>query len=141
MPDTIRYAADVVCLRGDEVLLIERGWPPHKGELALAGGHVDPGETSRRAAVRELFEETGVRVSEDALQLIGVYDEPGRDPRGWYVSVAYLVDVPPDTTAQAGDDAATVQWRPLADPGPLAFDHSAIVRAARMLRAPGPEPI
>ncbi|MEV6687616.1 NUDIX hydrolase [Streptomyces sp. NPDC051130] len=130
MPETIRYTADVVCIRGNDVLVIERGWPPHQGMLALPGGHVDPGETSRQAAARELFEETGVHVALDALVLIGVYDAPERDPRGRYVTVAYAATVPADTTATAGDDATAVRWVPLDAPGYLAFDHGEIVHAA-----------
>jgi 8-oxo-dGTP diphosphatase len=129
-PETIRYTADVVCVRDGAVLLIERGWPPHKGRLALPGGHVDPGETSRTAAARELLEETGVRVDPDDLTLIGIYDTPDRDPRGRYVTAAYLVTVPHDTTAHAGDDAAAIRWTPLDNTGRLAFDHSDIVAAA-----------
>ncbi|MFE1130804.1 NUDIX domain-containing protein [Streptomyces albidoflavus] len=129
--ETIRYTADVVCLRGDDVLVIRRGWEPHKDELALPGGHVDPGETSRAAAARELHEETGVRVAAEGLDLIGVYDRPDRDPRGRYVSVAYAVTVAEDTVAQAGTDATAVQWVPLAEPGALAFDHGEIVADAR----------
>ncbi|MEU5040873.1 NUDIX hydrolase [Streptomyces griseorubiginosus] len=129
--ETIRYTADVVCVRDGAVLLIERGWPPHQGQFALPGGHVDPGETSRAAAARELLEETGVQVDADDLTLIGVYDTPDRDPRGRYVTAAYLVTVPADTIAQAGDDAAAIRWTPLDDPGSLAFDHGEIVAAAR----------
>ncbi|MGW5172935.1 NUDIX domain-containing protein [Streptomyces sp. NPDC004082] len=129
--ESIRYTADVVCIRGGAVLLIERGWPPHKGRLALPGGHVDPGETSRAAAARELLEETGVHVDADDLTLIGIYDAPDRDPRGRYVTAAYLVTVPNDTTAHAGDDAAAVRWVPLNDTSSLAFDHAEIVTAAR----------
>ncbi|WP_328494961.1 NUDIX hydrolase [Streptomyces sp. NBC_00414] len=129
--ETIRYTADVVCIRDGALLLIERGWPPHKGQFALPGGHVDPGETSRTAAARELLEETGVRVDADDLDLIGVFDTPDRDPRGRYVTAAYLVTVPADTIARAGDDAAAVRWMPLDDTGHLAFDHGAIVAAAR----------
>ncbi|MEU3060200.1 NUDIX hydrolase [Streptomyces subrutilus] len=128
--ETIRYTADVVVIRGGDVLVIERGWPPHKGKLALPGGHVDAGETSLAAAARELLEETGVRVEADALTLVGVYDGVGRDPRGRYVSVAYAVTVPTDTTALAGDDAVAVRWVPLAAPGELAFDHARIVADA-----------
>ena len=131
--ETIRYTADVVCIRDDrEVLLIQRGWPPHEGQLALPGGHVDSGETSRAAAARELVEETGVLVAEEDLVLVGVYDAPDRDPRGRYVTAAYVASVPAGTTAQAGDDAAAVQWVPLdavlADS--LAFDHHSIVADA-----------
>ncbi|MFC8505557.1 NUDIX domain-containing protein [Streptomyces sp. NPDC057411] len=128
--ETIRYTADVVCLRGGSVLLIERGWPPHQGRLALPGGHVDPGETSRAAAARELMEETGIRVREDELTLIGIYDTPDRDPRGRYVTAAYLVTVPDNTTAHAGDDATAIRWAPLTAPGDMAFDHGQIVTDA-----------
>lgn len=128
--ETVRYTADVVCIRDGHVLTIERGWPPHQGQLALPGGHVDPGETSRAAAARELLEETGVRIDPATLTLIGVYDTPDRDPRGRYITVAYQATVPTDTIAQAGDDAAAVQWVPLAAPGDLAFDHNQIVTDA-----------
>jgi ADP-ribose pyrophosphatase YjhB (NUDIX family) len=128
--ETLRYTADVVCMRGDHVLTIERGWPPHQGQFALPGGHVDPGETSRAAAARELLEETGLQVDAAELTLVGVYDTPDRDPRGRYVTVAYLATVPAGTTAQAGDDAVAVRWVPVDEPGDLAFDHSRIVADA-----------
>jgi 8-oxo-dGTP diphosphatase len=135
--ETIRYTADVVCIRGGDVLLIERGCPPHMGQLALPGGHVDPGETSRAAAARELLEETGIGVDPYDLSLIGVYDVPGRDPRGRYVTAAYLVVVPDGITARAGDDAAAVRWVPLDNARGLAFDHTDIVTSARYrLRTP-----
>ena len=127
------YTADVVCVRGDEVLLIKRGWPPYEGSWALAGGHCDAGETSRAAAARELFEETGVVAGAAALIPLGVFDDPDRDPRGRYVTVAYLAVVPADTEATAGDDAAAVRWAPLDSPGEdLAFDHALILDAARL---------
>ena len=130
--EPIRYTADVVCVRGGDVLLIQRGWPPHKGQLAFPGGHVDVGERSRDAASRELFEETGVRVAPGALTLVGIYDAPDRDPRGRYISAAYLAVVPAGTTAIAGDDAAAVRWVPIDSPGEdLAFDHATILADAR----------
>lgn len=132
-PESIRYTADVVCVRGDEVLLIERGWPPFAGMLALPGGHVDKGETAREAAVRELAEETGVFVPDDSAEIVmlGVFDAPGRDPRGRYVSVAYLIRVPESTRAVAGDDARSVRWVFIDGAPTLAFDHNEIINAAR----------
>ncbi|MFE7429056.1 NUDIX domain-containing protein [Streptomyces sp. NPDC057545] len=131
--ETIRYTADVITMRPDgSVLLIERGWDPYEGHWALPGGHVDPGETSREAAARELLEETGVRVDPAHLRQIGVYDAPGRDPRGRYVTVAYTVTVPADTIARAGDDARAAGWWSRDALPPLAFDHADILAAARV---------
>jgi len=50
----------VICFRGDDVLLIKRGTPPRKDEWSIPGGRIEGGETERDAALRELFEETGV---------------------------------------------------------------------------------
>ncbi|MGY5634183.1 NUDIX domain-containing protein [Streptomyces sp. UC1A3] len=132
--ETVHYTADVVCFRGGDVLMIERRWPPFEGRFALPGGHVDPGETPRDAAVRELLEETGVQVHADDLTLVGVYDDPGRDPRGRYVTVAYAVAVPAGTDAVAGTDAAAVRWLPAGAPGDLAFDHARILSDASRQR-------
>ncbi|GLP64282.1 DNA hydrolase [Streptomyces sp. TUS-ST3] len=132
--ESIRYTADVVLLTGNrgagrlpfDVLLIERGWAPFKGQWALPGGHVDPGETSRDAAARELAEETGIQVDASVLRQLGVYDAPGRDPRGRYVTVAYVAIVDRLVPA-AGDDAAAARWWPLNDLPELAFDHADIL--------------
>jgi 8-oxo-dGTP diphosphatase len=109
-----------------DVLLIERGWAPFEGRWALPGGHVDRGETSRAAAARELAEETGVEVDPAALKQLGVYDEPRRDPRGRYVTVAYLAQVERVVPA-AGDDARAARWFPLNKLPVLAFDHADIL--------------
>ncbi|MGW0930317.1 NUDIX domain-containing protein [Streptomyces sp. NPDC002644] len=129
--ETIRYTADVVVTTTDGyVLLIKRAWDPHKNQWALPGGHVDPGETSRAAAARELGEEAGVYAAEGELLQVGTFDAPGRDPRGRYVTVAYQLTVLPGTIAEAGDDAAHAEWWPLAALPALAFDHADIIRAA-----------
>ncbi|MEV7107399.1 NUDIX domain-containing protein [Streptomyces atroolivaceus] len=129
--ETIRYTADVVVTTTDGyVLLIERGWDPHAGQWALPGGHVDPGETSRAAAARELAEEAGVYAAPEELTQVGTWDAPGRDPRGRYVTVAYQLTVISGLPAEAGDDAVNVRWWPLNDLPPLAFDHAVIIAAA-----------
>ncbi|MFJ2191569.1 NUDIX domain-containing protein [Kitasatospora sp. NPDC087861] len=141
--ESIRYTADVVTTTPDgRVLLIERGWPPYEGAWALPGGHVDPGETSRDAAARELEEETGVRVDAADLLQLGVWDKPGRDPRGRYVTVAYLAVIPADTPITAGDDARAARWwRFDGLPEQLAFDHAAILATALRGEPANPDPI
>lgn len=139
--DAWRFTADVVAVDPDgRVLLIERRWEPFTGRWALPGGHVDPGEGSRKAAARELAEETGVRVDAADLTPIGTFNAPGRDPRGRYSTDAYLAWVPADTVAVADDDAVNVRWVDLGaalEDGSLAFDHADILRAAARLLAGG----
>jgi 8-oxo-dGTP diphosphatase len=91
----------------------------------LPGGYVEDRERTRDAAVRELEEETGVRSSD--LALVGVYDDPHRDPRGWTVSVAYAVNFAERTPAKGGDDAREARWFPVGALPPLAFDHGLII--------------
>lgn len=128
--ETIRYTADVVVTTTDGyVLLIQRGWDPFAGQWALPGGHVDAGETSRDAAARELAEEAGVHAAPEELDQIGVFDQPDRDPRGRYVTVAYHLTVIPGTIVEAGDDATNAQWWPVNALPHLAFDHADILAA------------
>jgi 8-oxo-dGTP diphosphatase len=127
--EVIKLTADVVAVAEGKVLLIKRGWDPFKGCWALPGGHVDEGETARDAARRELDEETGVIMHSDFIE-IGAFHEPGRDPRGRYVTVAYRADLEWGVIPFAGDDAVEARWWPLDALPPLAFDHADIIAAA-----------
>jgi len=116
-----------------EVLLIRRKQPPFEGRWALPGGFVEPHEPLEDAARRELWEETNVEPAR--LEQLHTFGAPGRDPRGWTVSVAYLAILDEGAAqalrATAGDDAAEVGWFDLCDPPPLAFDHANILACAR----------
>lgn len=120
-----------------EVLLVRRGNDPFKGCWALPGGFMEMDETIEHCAVRELEEETHLKVSEKDLRLIGVYSAPGRDPRGRTVTAAYAVSgkwiEESGKIAVAGDDAAEVRWWPLNALPPLAFDHAEIVSDGQRL--------
>ncbi len=50
----------VICFRGDDVLLIQRGKAPRKGDWSIPGGRIEAGETEQDAALRELMEETAI---------------------------------------------------------------------------------
>ncbi len=122
---------DVVLLAGEAprgILLIQRLNSPFAGMWALPGGFVEEGEAVTVAAERELLEETGVRVS--GLRLLGVYDTPGRDPRGWSVSVVYVLAVEQELAAEGGDDAGDARWFASDMLPELAFDHKLIVEDA-----------
>ncbi len=130
------------------VLLIQRKGHPFLGQYALPGGFAKPDETIEDTARRELFEETSVRVSE--LEPIGLFSKPGRDPRGWVVSQAFLaVTAASEVRLKSGDDAADALWfhiaqedgalllRSCSDPNivldathDLAFDHGEVLLKA-----------
>ena len=123
--------ADVVLISRDvkpRVLLIQRKKEPFAGAWALPGGFVDANERLEDAARRELREETGLEV--DALEQLYTAGDPGRDPRGWTVSIAFLGRTK-RLRANAGDDAAAVAWFPLDELPPLAFDHAMLLERAR----------
>jgi 8-oxo-dGTP diphosphatase len=112
------------------VLLIQRKSDPFAGSWALPGGFVEEGERLADAARRELREETGVTVAE--LEQLYTAGDPGRDPRGWTVSVVFLAKVDFDAvTAVAADDAGEVGWFPLDGLPALAFDHDMILGRVR----------
>ena len=130
--ERVRLTADVVVTTLDGyVVLVKRGWEPFEGMWALPGGHVDQGERIRAAGARELAEEAGIHASPEDLVQVDIFDAPGRDPRGRYVTVAYHLEVLPDTKSVAGDDAVAVMWWPLNDLPPLAFDHAEIIERVK----------
>ena len=132
MPKTPLLTTDcVVCDRAGRIMLIRRGNKPFKGGYALPGGFVDIGETVEAACRREVLEEAGVAVSE--LQLVGVYSDPGRDPRGHTVSVAYLARLPDAPKPKAGSDAEAAEWVKDWRNLDLAFDHAKIIADAEKI--------
>ncbi|HEX3714389.1 MAG TPA: NUDIX domain-containing protein [Trebonia sp.] len=130
----LRLAVDLAILTVREnqlnVLVIERGHDPYRGKVALPGGFLLVDEDLRDAAERELAEETGLDGKSLHLEQLAAYGDPGRDPRGRVVSLAYLAIAPDLPVPSAGSDARTASWSPAADVGGLAFDHSAILADA-----------
>lgn len=115
-----------------QVLLVERGKTPFLGMSALPGGYVREGETLDDTALRELKEETGLDGGRLHLEQLQTFGDPGRDPRGRVITVAYLALGPDLPAPVAGTDARFARWAPVdeIDPAELAFDHARILTAA-----------
>ncbi len=141
IPDGV--AADVVLFvtgannAGLKILLIKRKNEPFRDCWALPGGFIEPQETIEQAACREIKEEANADIQPADLILVGVYSDPGRDPRGRIISAAYAVGVPREEVSlavKAGDDAKEVAWlslpEVLAGKVKLAFDHRRIINEA-----------
>lgn len=122
-------AVDAVILNEDhEVVLIKRKHKPFKDRFALPGGFVEWGETVEEACKREVREETGLNV--EITDLVGVFSDPKRDPRGHICSVVFIAKKV-EGTLEAATDASVTMWVPLAkikaDETSLAFDHKKII--------------
>lgn len=110
------------------VLLVERGVEPYKGEWALPGGFLRMDEAAVEGARRELEEETGL--TDAYLEQLHTFSDPGRDPRGRVITIAYYALVRL-REVRGGDDAADAQWHPIDALPHLAFDHRRIIDSAQ----------
>lgn len=120
------FACDMVLVENKKILLIRRGREPFRGEWAVSGGRIEENETAEECAKREMTEETGLEV--ELIRLIGIYSDPGRDPRG-IIAAAYLVRRT-GGAVKGGDDAAEAKWFELGKLPRLCADHGTIVADA-----------
>ena len=129
---------DAVVVQSGHILLVERKARPGKGLLALPGGFVDPHERIRDACLRELKEETKIKVPlpvlRGSVKRADVFDEPHRSARGRTITHAFYIELEPSSElpkVRGGDDARTAQWVPLGelDPVKMFEDHYFIVQA------------
>lgn len=128
----ITVAADAVVFRKDgnklQLLLIKRGNEPYKGMWALPGGFVEDNEELEAAAIRELEEETGLKLP--ALKQLHAFGKVGRDPRGRCISVTHYAIVESNQQVAGGDDATHAEWVNREDISELAFDHMEVLEYA-----------
>lgn len=128
----IKVAVDAVVFAGKgqdlQLLLIKRKNDPYKGMWALPGGFVEDDEELDTAAMRELEEETGLKVP--AMIQLYTFGRVGRDSRGRTVTVTYYTSIDTPQPVAGADDAAEAAWVPVKDITALAFDHMEMLQMA-----------
>jgi len=121
---------DTIIQRDSRILLVKRKNDPFKGYLVLPGGFVNEGERVEDAAKREVKEETSLNI--ELLDILGVYSDPTRDPRGHMMSTVFIAKISSHNEkvdAVAQDDAAAIEWISLEviDTRNVGFDHRRII--------------
>lgn len=92
-----------------KIALIQRKGHPFRNSWALPGGFVNPNESTGQSVIRETQEEIGVTISKQNIEQLHTFSTPGRDPRGWVITVSYLAFIGEEPLS-AGDDANQVRW-------------------------------
>jgi len=126
----IRAVVDALIENGDKIVLIKRGKEPFKGKWAMPGGHIEKNETVEQCAVREGFEETGIKCK--PIAILGVYSDIRRDPRGQNAGVVFVMKML-SGTLKGADDADEAKWFSVDEiakmkSDDLAFDHWKILQ-------------
>ncbi len=114
---------DACVIQGGHILLIQRGFSPGKGLWALPGGFINPKERLEDCVIRELVEETKIKVPEivlrKAITYNEVFDHPDRDLRGRTITMAYLIELDGGNgelpRVKGSDDAKKAKWFKLSE--------------------------
>jgi 8-oxo-dGTP diphosphatase len=120
-----KITTDGILFSKNKILLIKRKNKPYEGKWALPGGFVEYGEKVEDSAIREFFEETGLKTK--IKDLFGVYSDPNRDPRHHTVTIVFLLDYIKGEL-KADDDAADAKFFDIDKLPNLAFDHDLIIK-------------
>ncbi len=134
------FTVDSVVIQGGHILLVKRKFAPGKGLWALPGGFLNQNETARTACIRELREETGVKVPVPVLQgsitFEKLFDKPDRSLRGRTLTQAFLIELNGGDAklpkVRGLDDAAEAKWFPISEAlqmsDQLFEDHHSIIQ-------------
>ena len=133
MQENIQLTADIIIeFDNGDILLAKRKYEPYVGVWGLPGGKMDGEETIEETAIREVKEETGLDIKLD--EIVGVYSDPKRDPRGRYISTAFIAH-PVGGILEAASDAARVMRVADYSKMDLAFDHKKILEDYKRLKS------
>jgi len=128
---------DAVLVQSGHILLVERRANPGKGLWALPGGFVDPHERLLDACLRELREETRLKVPapvlKGSIRKQAVFDDPYRSARGRTITHAFYIELEPNASlpkVKGSDDARQACWVPLGDlkPQDMFEDHYFVIQ-------------
>ena len=129
---------DACVIQSGHVLLVERKAHPGKGLFAMPGGFINPGERLVDGMIRELREETKLKVSERVLRgsitAQDIFDDPHRSARGRIFSHTFRIELDPTKDGlpkvRGASDARKAFWVPLneLDPMKLFEDHYFIIQ-------------
>ena len=119
----IFQTTDAVVIQGGHILLVERGHAPGKGLWALPGGFLNPRERLEDGMIRELIEETKIKIQEiilrKAIRWNEVFDHPDRDLRGRTITMAFLIELDGGDgklpKVRGSDDAKKAKWFKLSE--------------------------
>lgn len=111
---------DAVVVQSGHILLVKRGDMPGKGLWALPGGFLNQEETMLDGAIRELKEETKIKlpvpVLKGSIKESKTFDAPNRSARGRTITQAFYIDLGFDEKlpkVKGSDDAEKAFWVPL----------------------------
>lgn len=132
------FTVDAVVVQSGHLLLVRRRAEPGKGLWALPGGFIGQRERAFDGAIRELREETRLKVPEavirGSVRSAKLFDHPDRSLRGRTITQAFLFDLPEQDRlpkVKGSDDAAEARWFPLEEVGrmgdQLFEDHKSII--------------
>lgn len=137
--EPIFITVDAVVVQAGHILLVERKANPGKGLFALPGGFINADEKLKNAVIRELREETKIKVPlpvlAGSITKQEVFDNPHRSARGRTITHAYLIELKSDKNGlpkvKGSDDAKSAFWVPYADVKPqnMFEDHYHIIQA------------
>ncbi len=128
---------DAVVIQSGHILLVKRRARPGKGLAALPGGFISQYERLQDGCIRELREETKLKIPDPVLRGCikrqHAFDDPHRSARGRTITHAFLIELPAAEDlpkVKGSDDAEKAFWLPLADikPEKMFEDHYFIIR-------------
>ena len=111
----------------NQILFIKRTQEPFKNYLSLPWGFINYGEKAEDALRRKVKEETSLNI--EPLEILGVYSDPNRDPRGHVLSTVFICLIVDDSDGKDGKCSGEICWIKLneIDGNAYSFDHKIII--------------